>query len=276
MESIIHYFTHISSAHRSAILIGGILFFLLLEAAIPVKAMIYEKWRHAGINLFFTLTTVVVNFAFATVIVKSSDWTVANQWGFLNITPMPIWLFALLGLLLFDLIGAYLVHWVQHKVKWMWRFHTIHHTDTMVDTTTANRHHPIESLFRAVFTLLAVWVTGAPIWLVMLYQSLSALASQFNHANITINEKLDKWLSYVLVSPNMHKVHHHFQQPLTDTNYGNIFSVWDRLFGTFAVEKPAALTYGLDTHMEEQEHSDIKNLMQIPFKPYRAPNGKKF
>jgi sterol desaturase/sphingolipid hydroxylase (fatty acid hydroxylase superfamily) len=97
---------------------------------------------------------------------------------------MPVWVFMIAGMLLLDLIGAYFIHWIQHKIKWMWKFHMVHHADTYVDTTTANRHHPGESVFRAVFTLLAVVVTGAPMWLVMLYQSLSALLSQFNHANI--------------------------------------------------------------------------------------------
>ena len=121
--------------------------------------------------------------------------------------------------MLLDLIGAWLIHLVEHKVKWMWKFHVVHHSDRFVDTTTANRHHPVESMFRAVFTLLAVLVAGTPIWLVMLYQSLSVVLSQFNHANITLPAWLDKSISWLIVSPNMHKVHHHYLQPLTDTNY---------------------------------------------------------
>ena len=89
--------------------------------------------------------------------------------------------------------------------------------------------------------------------------------------------KLDRALSYVFVTPLMHKVHHHYTQPLTDTNYGNIFSIWDRVFKTFAqVDKTEELTYGIDTHMDTRENSSLDNLLAIPFKKYRPSVGAKF
>lgn len=272
METIISFFEHIPTSYRAGILAGGLVFFWMIESIIPLFQSPYDKVRHAGTNLFFTLTTVVVNFWFAFIILTASDWAVARQFGLLYLARMPLWLFMLTGLLLLDLIGAYLIHWLEHKVKPMWKFHLVHHTDTYVDATTANRHHPGESVFRAVFTLLAVLVTGAPVWLVMLYQSLSVVLSQFNHANINLSPWLDKVLSWVIVSPNMHKVHHHYEQPLTDTNYGNIFSVWDRLFGTFAsVKDTKALIYGVDTHLNAEENSRLNHLLRIPFQRYRPP-----
>lgn len=277
MNAVIDFFEHIPSSYRAAVLVGGLVFFWMLESLVPLFQMPYARWRHAGLNLFFTLTTVLVNFVFAVLILKTSDWAMQQSFGILHLVAMPGWLFAILGLLLLDLIGAYSIHWLQHKIKWMWKFHLIHHTDTHVDATTANRHHPGESVFRAVFTLLAVVMTGAPMWLVMMYQSLSVLFSQFNHANIALPRWLDKAVSWCIVSPHMHKVHHHYQQPLTDTNYGNIFSVWDRLFGTFAaVQDTQSLVYGVDTHMNPKEHDQLGNLLQIPFQPYRPPVGAKF
>jgi sterol desaturase/sphingolipid hydroxylase (fatty acid hydroxylase superfamily) len=189
---------------------------------------------------------------------------------------MPFWLHILTGLLLLDLIGAWLVHWLQHKIKWMWKFHLVHHADTYVDASTANRHHPGESVFRFVFTVMAVLISGASIWLVMLYQSLSVLISQFNHANISFPIWMDKLISLVIVSPNMHKVHHHYVQPYTDSNYANIFSIWDRLFGTFKTLDKKDIIYGIDTHMNPSENSKVKNLLSMPFQPYRAPVGSKF
>jgi sterol desaturase/sphingolipid hydroxylase (fatty acid hydroxylase superfamily) len=277
MNAIVNYFEHISPLVRALILAGGLVFFWMLEGIAPLFNLQYKKVRHAGLNLFFTFTTVVVNFAFAILIVAGSTWAVQHKFGLLQIVELPTWLFILLGLMLLDLISAYWIHYIQHKTKWMWKFHLIHHTDTWVDTTTANRHHPGESVFRAAFTLLAVVATGSPMWLVFLYQSLSAAFSQFNHANIRFPKKLDNVLSWVIVSPNMHKVHHHYTQPLTDTNYGNIFSIWDRLFGTFAyVQDVKTLKYGIDTHPHEEEHNDMKNLLSIPFQQYRAPVGSKF
>ena len=270
MESIVEYFKNIPSSHRSAILVGGIAFFWMLESAIPLVRFSYKKWRHAGINIFFTLTTIVINFTLAFLLLKTADWTVANNFGILQWLPeMPLWAYTIIGLLLLDLIGAYFVHWSEHKVKWMWRFHLIHHTDTTIDTTSANRHHPGESVFRFVFTTAGVLIVGTPMWLVFMYQSMSVLLSQFNHANIVLPKKLDNFLSWFIISPDMHKVHHHYVMPYTDSNYGNIFSFWDRLFGTFRTLSRDKIIYGVDTHMDSKENDQLGNLLKIPFQPYR-------
>jgi len=277
MEQIVEYFRAIPSSHRSVILVGGIALFWMLESAVPLFRFKYSKVKHAGINIFFTLTTIIINFALAFILLKSSDWAVANNFGILQWLPeMPLWLFAIAGLLLLDLIGAWLVHWAEHKVKWMWRFHLVHHTDTHVDTTSANRHHPGESVFRFVFTTVGVVLAGAPMWLVFMYQSISVLLSQFNHANIVIPKWLDNAMSWVFVSPDMHKVHHHYVQPYTDSNYGNIFSIWDRLFGTFMTLDRDKLIYGIDTHMKPEENDRLGNLLKVPFQTYRPPVGAKF
>ncbi len=276
MQQLVNYFETISSLHRSLILFGGMLFFYLIEYAGPLFKFNYKKLSHAGINLVFTFTTIIVNFLFAFTIVKIGDWSIQNNIGILTHVHVSLLLYTIIGLLLLDLIGAYTVHYVEHKIKWMWRFHLIHHSDTFIDTTSANRHHPGESIFRLFFTVLAVGIVGAPMWLVMLYQSISVILSQFNHANIKLPSWLDKGISLLIVSPNMHKVHHHYVQPYTDSNYGNIFSIWDRLFGTFKTLPPDKIHYGIDTHMSPQENNTLGNLFAIPFQPYRAPKGSKF
>ncbi|RZJ53962.1 MAG: sterol desaturase family protein [Flavobacterium sp.] len=271
MNEIIAYFSTIPSSHRSLILVGGITFFWLIENTFPLFQMKYKKWNHAGINFFFTFTTIIVNFILAFILIKTASWTTEHDFGILNWLPqIPIWLYTVIGLLLLDLIGAYLAHLVEHKVKFLWRFHIIHHTDTWIDTTSANRHHPGESVIRFTFTTLGVLIIGSPMWMVFLYQSLSVIASQFNHANISLPDKLDLFLSYFIVSPNMHKVHHHYVLPYTDSNYGNIFSVWDRLFGTFTTLPKEELIYGVDTHMLPEENNKLKNLLNIPFQKSRS------
>jgi sterol desaturase/sphingolipid hydroxylase (fatty acid hydroxylase superfamily) len=196
---------------------------------------------------------------------------VAHDIGVLQWVSLPLWATAVLGLLLLDLVGAYFVHWVEHQVKFMWRFHLVHHTDQTVDTTTANRHHPGESVFRFAFTTLAVIVAGAPMWLVFLYQSLSVVLSQFNHSNVRMPAWLDDALVLVVCTPNMHRVHHHYRQPYTDCNYGNIFSFWDRLFGTFRKVDNARLHYGVDTFMAPEEATNVMTMLKIPFMKYRNP-----
>lgn len=275
MEQVISYFSSIPSSHRALILAGGIAIFWLAESVAPLVEFEYKKWHHAGINIFFTLTTIAVNFALAFLLLKAADWVYTNDFGILNwLPPINTGLYALIGLLLLDLIGAWLAHFVQHKTRWMWRFHLIHHTDTWIDTTSANRHHPGESVIRFAFTMLAVLASGSPMWLVFLYQSLSVVFSQFNHANISLPRKLDRLLSYVIVSPDMHKVHHHYVLPYTDSNYGNIFSIWDRLFGTFRILRREDIVYGVDTHMDPKEHNRLGSLLKIPFAKSRHATRK--
>lgn len=277
METILNYFETIPSAHRSLILVSGIAFFWLLEYAVPLFRFNYKKFKHAGVNIFFTLTTVIVNFSLAFLLLKTSDWTVANQFGFWQwLGNWPLWAKILLGLGLMDFVSAWLAHWIQHKVKVLWGFHLVHHTDNEVDTTTANRHHPGESVIRFSFTCFGVLLVGAPVGLIMLYQALSVVFSQFNHANIALPEKIDDILSWVIVSPNMHKIHHHYVLPYTDTNYGNIFSIWDRLFGTFSKMDKEAIVFGVDTYPDAAKNGHVVELLKIPFKKYKAPVGAKF
>lgn len=246
-------------------LVAGLVLLWVIEGAIPRLRFTGNKYRHAGTNLFFTLTTAIVNFGFAFLIVKASQWTAAEQFGLLYWLSLPLWLHAVLAILMMDFIGAYLIHFIQHKVAWMWHFHKIHHTDKEVDTTTALRHHPVESVFRVVALFTAIVSMGVPIWMVMLYQSLSAFMSQFNHANIRLPHWLDKALSWIIVSPDMHKVHHSRYQPETDSNYANIFSIWDRLFGTFVtVKDTTSLRYGLDEY-QDARYSQIGPLLKVPF-----------
>ncbi|MDT0558282.1 sterol desaturase family protein [Ichthyenterobacterium sp. W332] len=272
METIIHYFETIPSSHRSLILVSGLTLFWLIEGAVPLFNFKYKKWKHALPNLFFTLTTIIVNFALAFLLLKSADWVMANDFGIINWLPeMPLWLYVLFGVFLMDFIGAYLPHYVEHKVKPLWMVHLVHHSDHNVDTTTANRHHPLESVIRFVFTLLGVFIIGTPIAIVMLYQSMSLIATQFNHANIKLPKKIDKALSYVLVSPDMHKVHHHYVLPYTDSNYGNIFSIWDRLLGTYMEIDRDKLVYGVDVFPDEEKNSNIVELLRQPFQKYAKP-----
>ena len=266
MNEIIHYFETIPSLHRALILSGGITFFWLIETIKPLFILKYKKWKHAGINIFFTITSIIVNFLMAFILLWTSNWTDEHHFGILQFASgINPWIYMIIGLLLLDLIGAYLVHYVEHKVKFLWRFHLVHHSDLWVDTTTANRHHPGESVIRFAFTTLAVVLVGAPMWLVFLYQSASVVLSQFNHANISLPVSIDKMLSYVIVSPDMHKVHHHYVLPHTDSNYGNIFSIWDRLFGTFSTINRKDIVYGIDSHMELERNNQLKNLLKIPF-----------
>ena len=274
METLFNYFETIPSSHRSLILVGGITFFWLLEGALPLFLFNYKKWKHAIPNLFFTATTVIINFSLAFLLLFTADWVQINNFGIINWMPeIPLWLYILLGVVLLDFFGAYLAHYTEHKIKPLWMIHLVHHSDHKVDTTTANRHHPLESVIRFGFTLFGVLVVGAPIAIVMIYQSMSLIFTQFNHANIKIPKSVDKLLSYVIVSPDMHKVHHHNLLPYTDANYGNIFSIWDRLLGTYMHLDREKIVYGVDTFPDEKTNSSLKELLKQPFQKYQKPTN---
>ena len=240
--------------------------------------MDYDKLRHAGINSTFTLITLIINLFGALLISAAVDYNLENKSGLLNLTAdLSIWSYVVLGLVLLDLIGALLIHWIEHRVKWMWKFHIIHHTDPSVDVTSGLRHHPGENIFRLLFTTIAVLLTGASLGLVMLYQTISAFFAALTHANIQVPKWMDKPLAWIFVTPHFHKIHHHYVQPYTDSNYGNIFSIWDHVFRTTtSMENMDDLVYGIDTHMRPEEHSSIKSLLMIPFQEYRYPVGSKF
>ena len=277
MTELINFFSDVPLSFRTSILLGGIVFFWVLEGMIPLYSFRYKKINHALLNIFFTTTTAIIGFGFAFLLLKSTLYVGGEQIGVIHIFNLPIWADVIISLLLLDLIGAYLVHFIQHKIPWMWKFHLVHHSDMNVDVTTGLRHHPGETVFRIIFTIIGVFVSGASIGMVMLYQSLSVLFAHITHANISIPKKIDVILSYILVTPNMHKIHHHYEMPLTDSNYGNIFSIWDRLFNTFSfINKQKSVVYGIDTYMDKSETNNLGTLLSIPFKKLKKVNNSKF
>ena len=276
MYELINYFENIPTIHRSILIVGGITIFWFLEGLFPLVRFNYKKWQHAIPNFFFTLTTIVINLSMAFLLLNTSDWTIHNNFGLLQWIPgLKLWGEIILGVLLLDFVGAYLPHYTEHRIKPLWMIHLVHHSDPNVDTTTANRHHPLESIIRFSFTLLGVFIIGTSIGIVMLYQALSLVSTQFNHANIRLPKKLDQWISYIIVSPDMHKIHHHYRLPYTDTNFGNIFSIWDRMFGTFSNYEREKIIYGVDVFPDEKKNSQIKSLLKQPFEKYRRPTIEK-
>jgi len=265
MESFMSFWETISPVQRVLILMGGMIFFWVLEGYYSLFVFSSStRYRHAGVNLVFLLTTVILNVIFGFCTIKVCDWVMDNNFGFLNLVSIPLWVKIILALFFMDFFASYLPHYIMHKIKWMWKFHMVHHSDTKVDVTTGTRHHPGEWLFRAAFTIVGIFVIGLPVGMYFLYRSTAALFTHFNHANIRVPLWLDKPISLVFVSPNMHKVHHHYVRPYTDTNYSNIFSLWDRIFGTFAYTDPRNLRYGLDV-LEDKKDQDLKYQFKIPF-----------
>lgn len=269
VESLITYFSNLDKhpLERAAFLVGGLLIFWMIEGAIPLMAMHYRKtkWRHAAVNFSFTIMHLVIHIGLAILIILLSDWCKTSQFGLVYWTHAGIFATIIISFLVLDFFGGWLVHITEHKVRILWRFHIVHHADNNVDVTTGLRHHPVESVLRGIFFFAGILVSGAPMYAVMIFQTLLILSTAFTHANIQLPKWLDKSLSYVLVSPNMHKVHHHWKQPYTDSNYGAVLSIWDRLLGTFKKLDYTKIRYGLDRYYPNEKDEDFVLLLKKPF-----------
>lgn len=252
---------------RMAILVGGMLFFWILEGAIPFLPLRYKKnkTKHAAVNFGLTIIHLIIHTFLAIIIIKICDWCAANQFGvvhWLHTGPLATILFTIL---IVDFFGGWLVHIIEHKLKFLWRFHVIHHADNNVDVTTGLRHHPLESVLRGIFFFMGITITGSPMYAVMIYQTILVFFTAFEHANINLPLWLDKGMSYIFISPNMHKVHHHWKQPYTDSNYGTIVSIWDRLLGTYQYLDKKDIKYGIDKDYPNDKDEEFLMLLKKPF-----------
>ena len=250
-----------------AFLVGGLLLFWIIEGSIPLISLQYKKnkLRHAAVNFGFTVIHLLIHTVLAILIIVMSDWCNAQGFGIVYWLNANVLGTIIISFLVLDFFGGWLVHLTEHKVGFLWRFHVVHHADNNVDVTTGLRHHPIESVLRGLFFFMGILVSGASMYAVMIFQTILVLSTAFTHANISLPRWLDKGLSYIFVSPNMHKVHHHWKQPYTDSNYGAILSIWDRCLGTFRKLEPNQIRYGLDRYYPNEKDEDFMLLMKKPF-----------
>ena len=268
LDNIVTYFQTLENRplERMGFLVGGLLLFWMIEGAIPLFPLKYKKTklRHAGVNFVFTVIHLVIHTLLAILIIRLCDWCRDSQFGIVYWTHANVFWTIVIGVLALD-FSSWLVHILMHKIPLLWRFHLVHHSDTNVDVTTGLRHHPGDSLLRGIFFILLIFISGAPVYSVMIYQTLVVLSTAFTHANINLPPSLDKALSYFLISPNMHKVHHHWKQPYTDSNYGAVFSFWDRILGTFTKLDTREIHYGLDRYYPAEKDEEIITLLKKPF-----------
>lgn len=268
-QNIIDYFSTLEHRplERLAFLVGGLLIFWIIEGSIPLIQMQYKKnkFRHAAVNFGFTIIHLIIHTFLAIIIVLISDWCKAKSFGLVHWMNLGVIGTIFISILILDFFGGWLVHITEHKLPLFWRFHVVHHADNNVDVTTGLRHHPVESVLRGLFFFAGILLSGAPMYAVMLFQTFLVLFTAFEHANIRLPQWLDNMISWIFVSPNMHKVHHHWKQPYTDSNYGAVFSIWDRLLGTFMKLEHKDIRYGLDRYYPNEKDEDFITLLKKPF-----------
>ena len=266
LERFVEFWDNITTLQRLFTVLAPLLFFWLLEYVIPLFTFDkpYNKVRHTGINLVFLATSFIVNIILGIATVAVSTWVTQQQIGVMNWIAMPLWVKLLLTLFIMDLFAQYIPHYLMHKVKPLWRFHVVHHSDTHVDVSTGTRHHPGEWIIRESFTIIGIIVMGVPVGLYFMHRSFQALFTYFNHANIQLPKWLDRTIGLVFVSPDMHKFHHHYKRPWTDMNFANSFSIWDRVFGTLVYDDTKRIRYGIDT-LDDSLDENVAFQLKVPF-----------
>ena len=264
MESFLNFFEFMPAWQKLTWIFICLTFTWVLEGNYPLVSLNYKKWKHAGVNLVFLSTSLIINVLFGLATLGIFAWMNQTGFGLLYLIDLPIWVEMIIAVLILDLVAQYFAHYLLHKHKWMWKFHMVHHSDSKVDATTGTRHHPGDYLIREVFALGAILITGIPIAFYLFYRIVTVFFAYFTHANIVMPYRIDKALSYIIITPNMHKFHHHFERPWTDTNFGNIFSFWDRMFGTMVYDDPKKVVYGLDV-LDDNLDEHIGYQFKVPF-----------
>ncbi|GAB3927059.1 sterol desaturase family protein [Larkinella terrae] len=267
MHPVTQYFAHVPDSHRIGLLIFTIALFWHLENRQDWR-LDFRRWRHALTNARFTLVDGLVQVFLGLLLLKELDWIDTHNWGLVRHLPFADNSFVhfMAVFLILDLL-EYCYHVVMHRYGYLWRFHAVHHADPHVDVSTVLREHPGETFIRLTFLLLWVLVTGPAFWALMARQFIQIIANVAAHANYRLPESVDRVVSYVLVTPNVHHVHHHMEQPYTDSNYGDVLSIWDRLFGTYSTLAVDKIVFGLDTHPEPTDGASFNHLLLQPFQP---------
>lgn len=239
----------------------------ILETLWPRGAGAPERRRRWPANFGLTLINIVVLGALPIGALAAAEWAQAQRWGLLNAVALDAGTALALGLLLRSLV-SYATHVAMHKIPLLWRAHRVHHTDRAFDVSTTVRFHPLEFVITLPIQLAAVALLGISPLAIIVYEIFDAAMAVWTHANLRLPARLSRALSFVLVTPDMHRIHHSAHQPETDSNYGATFSFWDRLFRTFREATPdrlSELTLGLEPYRDGRAES-LPWLLTMPWR----------
>lgn len=223
----------------TSVLLGVMALLAVLETFFPFSRKDWRK-RHLVPNVILTTLTLGLNFVVNAGAVLVTAWLNVRHFGPIANAALPPLGKVVLGVVVLD-ASTYVAHRLMHVIPPLWRAHSVHHSDPLVDVTTALRFHPIESAWRLAFVVVPAWVLGLPVAAVATYRIMSAIQALFEHVNVRLWQPLDTALSIVVTTPNMHKLHHSRIETETNTNYGNILSLFDRVCRTFtpSARRPA-------------------------------------
>lgn len=259
---------HYEAPVRLGVFFGVFLVMALWEAAAPRRVLRMAKGRRWANNLALVfLNSLLLRLVFPAAAVGMAVFAQRQGWGALYYIKVPFWSAVIASVVALDLI-IYLQHVMFHAVPLLWRVHRVHHADLDFDVTTGLRFHPIEILLSMLIKFAAIVVLGPPVLAVVLFEVLLNATSMFNHANIRLPRPVDRLLRWVLVTPDMHRVHHSIEDHEINSNFGFNLPWWDRLFGTYRDQPQAgheAMTIGIRTFRDGRHCMRLTGLLTMPF-----------
>jgi len=227
------------TAIRLSVFIGLFVLFALIEAVIPRRSRPeprQKRWFvNWGLTILDTLTLRLMAIALPVMSVGAAVDAGVNGWGLFNAFAWPSWLEVVLAMLILD-FAIWAQHLITHKIPLLWRLHQVHHSDRDMDVTTAIRFHPLEIALSMLLKIGLIYLLGPTAFAVILFEIILNGSALFNHANIRLSPRVDAIVRTVLVTPDMHRVHHSVYREEHDSNYGFSLSIWDRIFHTYVAQ----------------------------------------
>ncbi|MFZ5559085.1 MAG: sterol desaturase family protein [Pseudomonadota bacterium] len=244
------------------------------ELLAPRRALTVPKALRWASNLgIVAIDTVIVRLLFPAAAVGIAAFAEARGWGLLNHFGVPGWAAVAIAVIALD-FAIYLQHVMFHAVPALWRLHRMHHADLDFDVTTGARFHPIEIVLSMLIKFAVIVVLGAPVAAVIVFEVLLNATALFNHANVRLPLAVDRMLRRLIVTPDMHRVHHSIRRDETNSNFGFNLSLWDRLLGTYRAQPAAghaAMTIGIPEFREPGDCAALPGMLAIPFRDRPAP-----
>ncbi len=245
---------------------------LILESVIPRHPTVDSKPRRLAVNLSLTgIDIILVKLIMGTAAVGTAQFAVERGWGLLNLVDFPAALEMFLAVVFLDLM-IYLQHVVVHMVPFFWRFHAVHHSDLDLDVSSGLRFHPVEILGSLLFKMGVILALGPTIMTVIVFEAILNGMAQFSHSNIKLPLPLDRVLRVLIVTPDMHRIHHSEEVSETNSNFGFNLSIWDRLLETYnqdAKKPQAEIAIGLSNY-KEPKNLTLAKILLMPL--HKTPN----
>ncbi len=235
----------------------------------PRRQLRLAKVTRWSANLgLLVLNSLVLRLLFPAAAVGAAVYVEQQSWGIFHTVQLPMPLTVLLCVVLLDLF-IYLQHLMMHAIPMLWRLHRVHHADMDYDLTTGTRFHSLEIILSMLFKFCVIAVLGAPVVAVIIFEILLNACAMFNHGNITLPKVIDRSLRYLLVTPDMHRVHHSVSPHETHSNFGFCLPWWDRLFRTYVAQPSAGhqhIDIGLPQYRDPKETNRLSHMLMMPFK----------